>query len=58
MPDIEKYSGIDMADIEKISCVDIATSSGSGGTPSTTPTIDFTQGLFGAVSVEVTNHST
>ena len=58
MPDIEKYSGIDMADIEKISGVDIATSSGGGGTPSTTPTIDLTQGLFGAVSVEVTNHST
>jgi hypothetical protein len=57
MADVEKYSGIEMADIEKISGHD-APSEGGGGTPSTTPTIDLTQGLFGSISVEVTNHST
>jgi len=56
MADVEKYSGIEMADIEKISGHD-APSEGGGGTPSTTPTIDLTQGLFGSISVEVTNHS-
>tara|TARA_R100001460_G_scaffold74466_1_gene115589 strand:+ start:162 stop:1025 length:864 start_codon:yes stop_codon:yes gene_type:complete len=55
MPDIEKFNGTDMADIEKISGQDIP--SGGGGTASTTPTISVSGGVFGAVTVQVTNHS-
>lgn len=55
MPDIEKYSGVEMADIEKISGHDVP--SGGGGTASTTPTISVSGGTFGSVTVTVTNHS-
>ena len=55
MPDIEKYSGIEMADIEKISGHDVP--SGGGGTATTTPTISVSGGTFGSVTVTVTNHS-
>lgn len=55
MADITAYSGIDMADIAKISGV-VKASSG-GGTASTTPTISVAEGLFGFTTVTVTNHS-
>lgn len=55
MPDIASYSGVDMADIAKISGVEKASS--GGGTASTTPTISVNPGLFGVVEVTVTNHS-
>ena len=55
MPDISKQNGIEMADISKINEQDIP--SGGGGTASTTPTISVSGGVFGAVTVQVTNHS-
>lgn len=52
-----EISGVSTADIDNVD--GFYTTQGSGsGTPSTTPTINLTQGLFGAISVEVTNHST
>tara|TARA_R100000951_G_scaffold63761_1_gene53533 strand:+ start:107 stop:988 length:882 start_codon:yes stop_codon:yes gene_type:complete len=55
MPDIEKYSGVEMADIEKISGQDVP--SGGGGTASTAPTLTVTEGAFGEFSVTINNHS-
>jgi len=54
MPDIQKYSGVDMADIEKISGQDVPS---GGGTSTTTPTISVNAGIFGVVTATVTNHS-
>lgn len=55
MPDIEKYSGVEMADIEKISGQDVPSS--SGGTPSTAPTLTVTENAFGKFTVTINNHS-
>ena len=54
MPDIEKYSGVEMADIEKISGHDVPS---GGGTASTTPTISVAEGAFGQFTVTIGNHS-
>ena len=54
MPDIQKYSGVDMADIEKINGQDVPS---GGGTASTTPTLTVTENAFGQFSVTITNHS-
>ena len=56
MADVEKYSGIEMADIEKISGHD-APSEGGGGTATTTPTISASVSTFGAGTVTITNAS-
>jgi hypothetical protein len=54
MPDIEKYSGVEMADIEKISGHDVPS---GGGTATTTPTISTTVSTFGSGTLTVTNAS-
>tara|TARA_R100001460_G_scaffold31676_4_gene62373 strand:- start:737 stop:1594 length:858 start_codon:yes stop_codon:yes gene_type:complete len=53
MPDIQKYSGVDMADIEKINGQDVPS---GGGTASTTPTATLDYG-FGRGIITITNHS-
>jgi len=55
MAEITAYSGIDMANIAKISGMTKASS--GGGTATTTPTIDVSGGTFGVVAVTVTNHA-
>ena len=55
MPTSGDINGIAMADIADINGVDVP--SGGGGTASTTPTISVSGGLFGDVTVTVTNHS-
>ena len=55
MPTSGDINGIAMADIADINGVDVP--SGGGGTASTTPTISVSGGLFGEVTVTVTNHS-
>lgn len=54
MAEITAYSGIDMANIAKISGM---TKASSGGTATTTPTISVGGGVFGEVNVTVTNHA-
>ena len=55
MPDIEKYSGIEMADIEKISGHDVP--SGGSGTATTTPTISLSASTLGSGVVTISNYS-
>ena len=55
MPTSGDINGIAMADIADINGVDVP--SASGGTATTTPTISLNVGLFGAVTITVTNHS-
>ena len=54
MPDIEKYSGVEMADIEKISGHDVPSGGGSATEPTPTATLDFG---FGSGTITITNHS-
>lgn len=54
MPDIEKYSGVEMADIEKISGHDVP--SGGSATVTTKPTGSISFG-FGLGTITISNHS-
>lgn len=57
MPDISKQNGIEMADIAKINEQDVPSGGGGSATTTTTPTISLNVGLFGSVTITVTNHS-
>lgn len=52
-----EISGVSTADIDNVDGFFTTQSSGGGGTASTTPTISVAQGLFGSITVTVTNHS-
>jgi hypothetical protein len=56
MAEITAYSGIEMADIEKISGHDVP-SGGGGGTATTTPTISTSVSTFGSGTLTITNAS-
>ena len=51
-----EISGVPTADIDNVDGF-FTTQASGGGTPSTTPTISVTSGLFGETSIQVTNHS-
>lgn len=52
-----EISGVPTSDIDNVDGFFTTQTGGGGGTATTTPTISLTEGLFGSVSVEVTNHS-
>ena len=52
-----EISGVPTTDIDNVNGFFTTQTGGGGGTASTTPTISVTEGLFGATTVEVTNHS-
>lgn len=52
-----EISGVSTADIDNVDGFFTTQSSGGGGTATTTPTISVAQGLFGSITVTVTNHS-
>lgn len=54
MSTVLKYNGTEMASISKINGIEKGS---SGGTATTTPTISVSGGVFGAVTVTVTNHA-
>ena len=52
-----EISGVSTADIDNVDGFFTTQSSGGGGTATTTPTISLNVGLFGSVTITVTNHS-
>jgi hypothetical protein len=52
-----EISGVSTANIDNVDGFYTTQSGGGGGTATTTPTISLSGGVFGNVSVEVTNHS-
>lgn len=55
MSTVLKYNGTEMASISKINGIEKGSS--GGGTATTTPTISVSGGVFGSVTVTVTNHA-